>query len=199
MALINCPECNKEISDKAGACPSCGHPMEKPIVVTPVVDAPSHDPNTKTCPSCKSDNTQTIKMTVMSGTTAGKSTAVGINTNLDVGVASIGTKSQTNLAATLNPGQKPSASNNMGCGFIVFGAAGFFCLIAFSSLGMENPIGAKIGAFLLSLLLAAVFGAIGYGVTFDAASTKALEAWEQKNKLFEAGWICHKCGHTWTP
>ena len=27
MALIRCPECNREISDKATACPGCGHPM----------------------------------------------------------------------------------------------------------------------------------------------------------------------------
>lgn len=29
MALINCPECGKEISDKASACPSCGCPINK--------------------------------------------------------------------------------------------------------------------------------------------------------------------------
>lgn len=29
MALINCPECNKEISDKAGVCPSCGFPVNQ--------------------------------------------------------------------------------------------------------------------------------------------------------------------------
>lgn len=28
MALINCPECGKEISDKAAACPNCGCPVE---------------------------------------------------------------------------------------------------------------------------------------------------------------------------
>jgi hypothetical protein len=28
MALINCPECNKEISDKVKACPFCGFPFE---------------------------------------------------------------------------------------------------------------------------------------------------------------------------
>lgn len=28
MALIICPECNKEISDKAITCPHCGHPMQ---------------------------------------------------------------------------------------------------------------------------------------------------------------------------
>ncbi len=27
MALINCPECNKLISDKAISCPDCGYPM----------------------------------------------------------------------------------------------------------------------------------------------------------------------------
>lgn len=28
MALINCPECGKEISDRAAACPNCGCPVE---------------------------------------------------------------------------------------------------------------------------------------------------------------------------
>lgn len=30
MALINCPECGKEVSDKAGSCPNCGCPISKP-------------------------------------------------------------------------------------------------------------------------------------------------------------------------
>lgn len=30
MALISCPECGKEISDKALACPHCGNPMNQP-------------------------------------------------------------------------------------------------------------------------------------------------------------------------
>ncbi len=29
MALIQCPECGKEISDKAGKCPHCGYPIEE--------------------------------------------------------------------------------------------------------------------------------------------------------------------------
>lgn len=28
MAIINCPECNKEISDKAPSCPGCGAPIQ---------------------------------------------------------------------------------------------------------------------------------------------------------------------------
>lgn len=34
MALFNCPECGKEISDKAGVCPRCGCPMVKGNVST---------------------------------------------------------------------------------------------------------------------------------------------------------------------
>ena len=28
MALINCPECGKEISEKAKSCPNCGCPID---------------------------------------------------------------------------------------------------------------------------------------------------------------------------
>ena len=30
MALVNCPECSKEISDTAFKCPSCGSQVKKP-------------------------------------------------------------------------------------------------------------------------------------------------------------------------
>jgi TM2 domain-containing membrane protein YozV len=29
MALINCPECGREVSDAAPNCPNCGHPINK--------------------------------------------------------------------------------------------------------------------------------------------------------------------------
>jgi hypothetical protein len=32
MALINCPECNKEVSDTALTCPNCGYQLKKPQV-----------------------------------------------------------------------------------------------------------------------------------------------------------------------
>jgi hypothetical protein len=35
MALINCPECTKEISDKAVSCPNCGVPLVKVEVYEP--------------------------------------------------------------------------------------------------------------------------------------------------------------------
>lgn len=29
MALIKCPECGKEVSDKADSCPECGYPISR--------------------------------------------------------------------------------------------------------------------------------------------------------------------------
>lgn len=29
MALITCPECGREVSDKAAACPYCGNPLKE--------------------------------------------------------------------------------------------------------------------------------------------------------------------------
>lgn len=38
MALINCPECNKPISDKAYSCPNCGFPMRDEKAETPLTE-----------------------------------------------------------------------------------------------------------------------------------------------------------------
>lgn len=35
MAMIQCPECNKPMSDSASACPSCGYPVSPPPLQTP--------------------------------------------------------------------------------------------------------------------------------------------------------------------
>jgi TM2 domain-containing membrane protein YozV len=45
MALIKCPECSQEISEKAVSCPRCGFPISK--------DAVSSLPNTVECLECK--------------------------------------------------------------------------------------------------------------------------------------------------
>ena len=33
MALVNCPECNKEIANDAQQCPNCGHPFNNEEIV----------------------------------------------------------------------------------------------------------------------------------------------------------------------
>src|ERR1700680_1419258 len=34
MALIECPECKRSVSDQASACPGCGHPLTAPPAPT---------------------------------------------------------------------------------------------------------------------------------------------------------------------
>ncbi len=54
MALINCPECDKEISDKAISCPNCGVPInEKPTV--------ENNDEYLCCPKCNSKDLHTEK------------------------------------------------------------------------------------------------------------------------------------------
>lgn len=57
MALINCPECNKEVSDKAEICPHCGYKLPKQEPMLQGVYCPSclysHTKiDIDTCPFC---------------------------------------------------------------------------------------------------------------------------------------------------
>lgn len=60
MALINCPECNKEISDKATSCPNCGYNLPKPEPMFQGIYCPSclrssiklDKPELNICPFC---------------------------------------------------------------------------------------------------------------------------------------------------
>lgn len=59
MALIKCPECNKEISDKAMACSNCGYPIQeinKPKFSTTGYNVCPKcgylDDSTYSCPTC---------------------------------------------------------------------------------------------------------------------------------------------------
>ena len=51
MALINCPECQAQISDAATSCPHCGCPVQKAPAYKPS-PAPTLSQNTKPLPVC---------------------------------------------------------------------------------------------------------------------------------------------------
>ncbi|KTG17751.1 MULTISPECIES: zinc ribbon domain-containing protein [unclassified Guyparkeria] len=42
MAMMECPECGKEVSDKAAACPNCGAPIAAP---PPKAARPGREPD----------------------------------------------------------------------------------------------------------------------------------------------------------
>ena len=54
MALIQCTECGKMISDKAACCPNCGAPVEKQIICEECGFAMS--PSMLSCPECGCPN-----------------------------------------------------------------------------------------------------------------------------------------------
>lgn len=183
MALINCPECNKEISDKAGSCPNCGLPLNK-LKYVESIETP-HNSNTKTCPSCKSTNTQTIKMMCLSGTSSGSSTGVGISSDLDIGVGRINTNSQTALAEKFTPGKDVAEIAGMLMGF------GILALI------LGAIMDSKLGT--LASIIGGICVFIGI-LAFVASNDKKVKSErDAKVKLFEEGWICHTCGNTWLP
>jgi tellurium resistance protein TerD len=75
MALINCPECSREISDKAEACPQCGCPIAKrqssikPVLPPMIWEYEEPGYISVKCPSCgKSSN---VKETSALKTTTG--------------------------------------------------------------------------------------------------------------------------------
>jgi len=55
MALINCPHCNREISEKAPVCPGCGCALREPVPATPkpeIVTSPKGGDHEAPCPDC---------------------------------------------------------------------------------------------------------------------------------------------------
>ncbi len=56
MALINCSECGKQISDKASSCPNCGNPVIETVMKQSITQnaTPSSNENLLHCPKCNS-------------------------------------------------------------------------------------------------------------------------------------------------
>ena len=44
MALINCPECSSQVSEKAPSCPNCGHPINTAMVQQQPSAVAQHQP-----------------------------------------------------------------------------------------------------------------------------------------------------------
>ena len=84
MALIKCPECGKDISDKAFTCPGCGYPM-KTNDATITFDPSSwkssicrvFDLNGRELISCQTGETMTVYCSRPKTVTVTMNTAIG--------------------------------------------------------------------------------------------------------------------------
>ncbi len=63
MAIINCPECGKDISDKATSCPHCGVTIN-PVPTQPINVNMNNGPSVK-CPKCGSSNLQAMILSIL--------------------------------------------------------------------------------------------------------------------------------------
>jgi RNA polymerase subunit RPABC4/transcription elongation factor Spt4 len=54
MALINCPECGKQVSSNALSCPNCGNPIGEPLQKQIEVIVKKDDDEYLCCPKCAS-------------------------------------------------------------------------------------------------------------------------------------------------
>jgi hypothetical protein len=133
------------------------------------------------CPSCKSENTQTIKMMCLSGSSSSAATAIGINSSFDLGVAKINSNVKTTLVNMYDPGNRPNVAFEVG--FLAFGA-----LILIAGLVTSTGIGIFFGLAL-----------VGGGFLRFTKESQALDTYKSKIDNYERGWICHKCGDTWNP
>lgn len=136
------------------------------------------------CPSCSSDNTQTIKMMCLNSSSASYSTAVGINSNLGIGVAQINTTSQSSLARIYHPGEYPNVDLEVGKIFI-------FTLIFILSI----YAGGGGGVFFAVVS----FPCILWGVSGYFSKKADMVIFDGKKRVYDSAWICHKCGQSWTP
>lgn len=187
MALIRCQECGKEISDRAAACPGCGCPVEQTLPAARITASVTPSDGGRPCPSCKSPNTQTIKLMCMMGTTETNSTAIGLSSQMDLFAANLNSNSRTTLAASYLPGPEPASSQ--------FGGVAFGMLAALFAFGGVSAMlaGKEGGWFVLAIAIA--IGLFAKYFPFE----NYLNAWKEKQRVFDSGWICHHCGHTWIP
>ncbi len=60
MALIKCPECGKEVSDKAAVCIHCGYPLKQTVAPNGGNSSINSMSGIPRCPTCGSVNVEKI-------------------------------------------------------------------------------------------------------------------------------------------
>jgi hypothetical protein len=115
-----------------------------------------------------------------------------------IGVGLTTTTAQSSLALSLKPGPEPGnkiAGNRFLIGLGLVALASFIAGGVADALGSDSPFGVAVAVL--------VVGMIGNFVAnlseMEKNALKAKEAWKAKKDLYERGWICPRCGHTWIP
>lgn len=142
------------------------------------------------CPECGSDSTQKAKVLYESGTSTSISTMAGIGVGtggkVGVGVGAGRGSSQSELAKKLSPPAKP-ASIALGVFYITLAIITFIFVIIFFTIG-------EIGGGVLFMLVAGIFGMVGYSKIKKENDKEA--SYKDEFAKWERLWYCVRCGHT---
>ena len=200
MALIKCPECGRQVSDKARACPGCGCPVadetsEDEILNTKSTDAPDstkimsssqNNGSAIKCPKCRSSDWRLASVvyeeSVSSINTETVGGGVGIGTgSVGVGVGGATTNGiqQTELSKRL----APPKVHGFGLSFI-----SFFILPCIIMMFVVPKNG-----WIFLILAGIIFLLAIWQASIDVK--KAAPLIEQYKKLH----ICMRCGTTFIP
>lgn len=149
MPLISCPDCQRQVSDAAAACPQCGYPIAGHTLIAkaaqpvsqayaPVETDDPAKPATWVCPKCGTQGCfRTFEMLHREGTsvvnTKSGTTGIGVGGGaLGIGFASTRTAgtSQSQLAGIVAP---PEPDTSYKAKYVIGLIVGIVAMIAFQS------------------------------------------------------------------
>lgn len=125
MSLVTCPDCSRQHSDSAAACPQCGRPTavasRSPVHVVPVAPGPK---SSHACPQCGSENARKLSIIYREGMSRTQTSTGGMIYG-GGGSAAIGSTSTGTAQSLSSAGAAPPEQKSVGCfaiGSLVVGA-----------------------------------------------------------------------------
>jgi hypothetical protein len=115
-----------------------------------------------------------------------------------IGVGLTTMASQPSLALSLKPGREPG-NRIAGTGYLI--GIGLVALASFIAGGIADALGSDspFGITVAVLIIGMIGNYLANVSTTERNAHKAREAWDTKRDLYERGWVCLRCGHTWIP
>lgn len=170
MPLVQCPECNKEISDAALHCVGCGHPMHAALVRSGSLEALRREQASAAgviCPDCGSDDTRSLPLVHAEGfsSVAGRSWAMG--------------HQQTALSASVAPPDTRDFRPNFILGIVLWGGLLFLLAYLGASFAFVTPF--------------AVVGGAGLIYSYPRIRWDR-DAVEREQGEWERSFMCRRCG-----
>lgn len=187
MALIRCPDCAREHSDLAEACPQCGRPAERPRARSNYV-----------CPKCGSENTQLVSLVHEGQTKSATSRTSGSGLNYsghDIGAIAGTARTTTNSRTMLGSRAAPPDKRPLTGPGATLGLSFFAALLIGGFVGIIGPDTAALAVGLIVGLGAAAVTMYENRVNRRYNNFEWPDLYRRWQRLF----LCHRCGEQFEP